>query len=149
MERDLLIQVYFQLGLKYKEILCCLAGNHRIIISMRTLKRVLNHFRLFRRKNKSDLLDVALFIVENLETHGSHHGYRWLHLKCIQEGLTVDRETVRVLLQILDPEGVESRRRRRLKRRAYFARGPNYIWHIDAYDKLKVGLLWRSNLIVN
>ena len=29
------------------------------------------------------------------------------------------------------------RRARRLNRRRYFAQGPNYIWHVDSYDKLK------------
>lgn len=33
--------------------------------------------------------------------------------------------------------GVELRGRRRLCRRSYFAKGPNYIWHLDSYDKLK------------
>ena len=93
MERDLLIQFYFHLGLKYRETLSSLAANHRIIISMRTIKRELS---------KSDLLDVA--IVEILTNQGNHRGYRWLHLKCIHAGLTLDRETVRLLLKIVDPE---------------------------------------------
>ena len=25
----------------------------------------------------------------------------------------------------------------RLVRRRYYARGPNYVWHVDGYDKLK------------
>ena len=41
------------------------------------------------------------------------------------------------LLRELDPEGVESRKRKRLRRRIYHARGPNFVWHIDGYDKLK------------
>ncbi len=44
---------------------------------------------------------------------------------------------MRLLLQILDPEGVASRRRKTIKRRTYFNRGPNYCWHFDGYDKLK------------
>ena len=74
MERDLLIQVYFQLGLNYREILCSLAANHRIIISMRTLKRELSKLGLFRRKHKSDLLDVAMFIVNTQTNQGNHQG---------------------------------------------------------------------------
>ena len=102
MERDLLIQFYFHLGLKYREILCSLAANHKIIISMWTINRELSQFGLSRRKYKSDLLDVA--IVDILTNKGNHPGYRWLHLKCIHAGLTVDRETVRLLLKIVDPE---------------------------------------------
>lgn len=33
--------------------------------------------------------------------------------------------------------GVEVRTARRFQRRNYFAAGPNFIWHIDGYDKLK------------
>lgn len=78
-----------------------------------------------------------MFIVKTQTDQGNHQGYRWLHSKCVQAGLTVDRETVRLLLKIVDPEGVESRLRKRLKRRAYFARGPDFLWHMDGYDKLK------------
>ena len=45
---------------------------------------------------------------------------------------------MRLIHKTLDPEGVERRFRRRLKRRKYYAKGPNYIWHIDGYDKLKL-----------
>ena len=41
------------------------------------------------------------------------------------------------LLRILDPEGIENRSKYRLKRRVYNVPGPNFIWHIDGYDKLK------------
>lgn len=52
-------------------------------------------------------------------------------------GVFIDRETVRQLLLYVDPVGVYSRRRRRLVRRRYVARGPNYLLHIDGWDKLK------------
>ena len=32
---------------------------------------------------------------------------------------------------------MNTRSRRRLRRRVYTAKGPNYLWHIDGYDKLK------------
>ena len=37
--------------------------------------------------------------------------------------LNVDRETVQIILKHLDPEGVDSRSRRRLSRRKYLAKG--------------------------
>jgi hypothetical protein len=58
-------------------------------------------------------------------------------MKCLQNGFSIPREDVRVMLLHLDPENVESRRSRRLLRRTYFAKGPNYIWHVDGYEKLK------------
>ena len=51
--------------------------------------------------------------------------------------LVVGKENVRELLNILDPEEVELRARRRLKWRQYITKGPNHLWHIDGYDKLK------------
>ena len=66
------------------------------------------------------------------------------------------RDTIMRLLREEDPEGCEQRRRRRLKRRVYrdkvslfwsliscscelfvnITQGPNYLWHVDGYDKL-------------
>ena len=37
----------------------------------------------------------------------------------------------------LDPEGVLSRRKKRLRRRCYSVPGPDFLWNIDGYDKLK------------
>ena len=60
-----------------------------------------------------------------------------MHAKCISNGLEVRKEDVRLILSLLDLAGVQSRRRGRLRQRTYYAKGPNYIWHIDGYDKLK------------
>ena len=47
------------------------------------------------------------------------------------------QETVRHLLHIIDPVGVATRSRNRLRRRRYINDGPDFMWHIDGYDKLK------------
>ncbi|KAF5273549.1 hypothetical protein FQR65_LT17130 [Abscondita terminalis] len=52
-------------------------------------------------------------------------------------GFVITQEIVRELLSYLDPHGVEVRKRKRLQRRKYSNKGPNYLWHIDSYDKLK------------
>ena len=67
---------------------------------------------------------------------------RWGYIQMIQRllhghGMFVDKETVRQLLKILDPEGVEARSKHRLQRRQYKTEGPNHVWHIDGYDKIK------------
>ena len=41
------------------------------------------------------------------------------------------------LLRDIDPAGVAARRSHRLRRREYNSKGPNYLVHIDGYDKLK------------
>ena len=62
----------------------------------------------------------------------------------MHQGLTTDhqlivtRNIVRQVIKILDPEGVEARSRHRLRRRNYSTKGPNYLWHIDGYDKIKL-----------
>jgi hypothetical protein len=49
----------------------------------------------------------------------------------------VSQEDIQCLLSIEDPEGVWLRKRNRLRRRLYTNKGPNYVWHVDGYDKLK------------
>jgi len=135
-DRDAIITVYFNLGLSNREILCCLASYNGIVISNRTLKRITKKVGLYRRKLHTDIIDVALFINNIIRGHGNTDGYRWMHLKCIQSGLVVSQTNVRLLMGIIDPEGVSLRRRHRLRRRRYQNPGPNYVWHVDGYDKL-------------
>lgn len=40
------------------------------------------------------------------------------------------------ILQEVDAEGVLARAKKSFKRRRYGSKGPNYVWHIDGYDKL-------------
>ena len=132
-----LITKYFNMGLTYAEIVYCLKENHDISISHRHLKRVLKMLHLDRNKTFSDSADVITFIDRQLQSSGQLHGYRWMQQKCKLSNLRVRREHVRIILKELDAEGTARRKARRLHRRVYFAPGPNYIWHLDCYDKLK------------
>ena len=58
---------------------------------------------------------------------------RHLRRKC---NLQVTRDTVMESFRIIDPEGVECRKRPRLKRRTYITPGFNFLWHVDGWDKL-------------
>lgn len=78
-----------------------------------------------------------MYIAEQLNKCGKQNGYRWMHRKCLLNGFKVARADVATLQSIIDPEGCELRRHKRLKRRNYYAKGPNFLWHIDSYDKLK------------
>lgn len=51
----------------------------------------------------TDILQVALFVLEQCEMHSQKHGYRWMHLKGLETEPVVNQETVRVLLHIIDP----------------------------------------------
>ena len=137
MRLETFIIFYFSLGLSYSDILWFLAVDHNLIISLRTLKRRLSQLRLFRRKHKSPLIDVASFIQEQISHSGFQHGYRWMYQKCLLTGFNISRSDVALLLSVLDPAGCELRKKKRLRRRRYYAKGPNYLWHLDSYDKLK------------
>ena len=61
-----------------------------------------------------------------------------MHHRLILSGYQCNRETVRLALKSLDPEGVDMRKTHRLTRRRYTNPGPNYLWHLDGNDKLKL-----------
>lgn len=73
-----------------------------------------------------------------LESSGYNLGCRamWKRLKKVHN-LTVKRQTVMMLMRIIDLEGVEARSRYKLKRRIYNAPGKNFMWHAEYHDKLK------------
>ena len=136
--REILLRKYFNLGFSYMEILAFLSKFHGIVLSLRQLKCLLRAIRLRRRTESNSIPEVAQAIERELEGSASSLGYRAMHQRLqIGHGLVASRETVRQILKIVDPEGIERRSRHRLKRRQYKAKGPNYLWHIDGYDKLK------------
>ena len=136
--RDELIQQYFKLGYNHAEILSCLLLLHDRELSLRQLKRILARRGLKRRQTFSDLRTVVVAIEQEQRGSGRDIGYRSVWQRLVTDhGLVVSKETVRHALRVLDPDGVERRLRHRLKRRQYKGRGPNFLWHIDGYDKLK------------
>ena len=136
--REEIIENYFNLGLTASEIALFLVSVHGIRISLRHLKRILRQLGCTRRRHPSDLNEVVQAVEEELRGSGSLLGYRAMHQRLInQYGLVTTREVVRHVLRIFDPEGVEYRSRHRLRRTLYRCKGPNYLWHIDGYDKLK------------
>ena len=131
-DRDQLIERYFSLGFTQCEICSFLVLARGIRI------RILQSRGLRRRGHHTDLGLVISAIEQELEGSGSCIGYRamWQLLRN-DRGMVVSRETVRHALRIIDPEGVSERLRNRLRRRQYRGKGPNFLWHIDGYDKLK------------
>ena len=126
------------MGIGYSEILLFLGLMHGCFLSIRQLKRVLKRRGMGRRRNRTDPGEVIETIERELSGSGSTIGYRLMTQRLVQEhGLSIDKEFVRQLLKILDPEGVETRSKHQLRRREYKAEGPNHLWHIDGYDKLK------------
>ena len=56
------------------------------------------------------------------------------HISCL--GLKVPRKQLRESIHRVDPEGVEKRSRKLIKRAVYISDGPHYCWHIDGNHKL-------------
>ena len=120
--RDCLIENYFHLRLNYNEIMGFLFLYHGIRICLRHLKRVLASRGLRRRSGFTPVREVVDAVAEELQKSGSSLGYRLMHQKQKNyHGLVVDRHTVRKIIKGLDPEGVDYRSKRKLKRRKYFA----------------------------
>ena len=137
-ERDEFIKNHFLLGFSYNEIIALLEIKQGIDISIRQLHRILRKYNLFRRKSKSSVDSFINFVDNEISnTSANRFGYRSMHQKIRLSGLITDRETVRLVLKNLDPDGVEERSRQKLRRRNYVSRGPNFTWHTDGYDKLK------------
>lgn len=135
-----LINLYFNQGYRNQEIIEFLTL-HGIDLSLSTLKRRLRQMNLVRKEScmAQPVSDENLkkAIQKEISGSGCFVGYRKMWSRLRKRGLTVNRERVMNLLRELDPEGVESRRRKRLRRRVYHTEGPNYVWHIDGHDKLK------------
>ena len=110
-ERDDLIEEYFKLGFAYAEILLLLHCRHGKNISIRHLKRILKAKGLKRRRNQENqVADVAAAIENELNGSGNCVSYRQMHQRMqVKYGFAVARETVRLILKVLDPSGVESR----------------------------------------
>jgi hypothetical protein len=132
-----LVELYFHSGLTYKQMVSVMLQNNGITISERHLKRLLQAMHLTRRRGYSDIESIVRFIHTEIQSSGALHGYRWMYAKCIENGFKVRKEHVRIILACLDPLGRDFRLCKRITRRAYFAEGPNFIWHADGYDKIK------------
>ena len=135
--REELIQHYFQAGYTAAEIIGFLFLRHRIIISIRQLRRILRQLRLQRRV-QSPIEDVVNTVQRIINGSAGSMGYRFVwRLLTTRYNLHVSQETVRIILQVLDPAGVEARTLRAFQRRQYSNKGPNYLIHVDGWDKLK------------
>ena len=75
MDRDVAPALYFYIGLRYIDVLGALAINHRIVISMSTLKRSLSQQNLFRRRHYT----IKVSHLENSSRKVMIHGYQQVY----------------------------------------------------------------------
>ena len=112
--RDAIIRTYFDRGYSYKEIQSVLAKKHKYTLSLVHLQRLITRMGLYRRMQHSPLQDLVDFIHNEVKHSGQQLGYRFMHMKCTRAGLHVSQKMVAEALRIIDPEGVELRKRRRV-----------------------------------
>ena len=125
------------LGFTAVEILAFLASIHGFRLSPRQLRRILHNNGCTRRENPTDLNALVRAVEEKLRGSGRLLGYRAMHQRLTNDyHFVVTGDVVRRVLRVLDPEGVEARSRHRLRRRSYHTKGPNYLWHIDAWKEI-------------
>ena len=135
-----IVKDYFRKGYTYLEMLEFLKVHHKRTISLSTLKRYLKKMNCFRRPlfgRRINFNEAKEIVQEELYGSRSILGYKrvWSHLST--SGILLRREDVRLALRELDPENVDKRQRRCLRRRKYCNLVPDYVWHIDGHDKLK------------
>ncbi len=136
--REELIVIYFSMGYTAMQIQYFLTMRHRFHTSLRHLRRLMWGLGLYSRGRPSSVFDIVDAIRTELNGSGRLLGYRsmWRRLTTTY-GLRVSQNITRLLLGVLDPEGVALRSHGRLHRRQYICGGPNHVWHIDGWDKLK------------
>ena len=82
--------------------------------------------------------DVINILKQEMNVSGECVGYSTMWKRLVKDhGLAVKRTEVMKIMKHLSPQATEERKAHRLKRRIYTLKGPNYVWHVDGYDKLK------------
>ena len=121
-EREIITH-YFHLRYENEVIREFLQNYHDITFSLRTLKRRLRDFGLLRNGNDIDRDQLRDIIEQQLNGFGRSLGYRaiWHSLR-LEHHIHVPRRIVATVIQEIDPDGVEQRRRRRLSRRGELKR---------------------------
>ena len=97
-----------------------------------------SHFaklELFWRKRKTNINDIVSEIQKQFE---SSLGYRTTHQQLWKNKVTIETETIAIIMKSLHSFGVGVflRSCHKLRRRTYRSQPPNFIWHIDVCDKL-------------
>ena len=106
---------YFAAGFSYEEIWSFLFRFRRTKIWR--LNRLLRQCNLQHRGNHSDISTIIKFIQDELKGSSLYFGYWYMLQKLHSSGLTVNKETIRLILKPLTTFGVDKRKRQTLTRR--------------------------------
>ena len=93
-----------------------LSNQHGIDISLRQFHRLLPQQNLYRKYHK-DIVNVVLEAIKAyIDGPSTNLDYRNIHKKLIHNGIKTDRETVRLWLKTIDPEGAKRRKAHKIKK---------------------------------
>ena len=121
-----------------REILILLFVYHGFKLCRKQLHRILKQNKRRRRLQYSPDEQVVAHMLGEMELSGQCVGYRSMwQMLVVNHNLRIPRDEVLRIMRLVDPVGKEMRKAHRLKRRQYYARGANFIRHVDGYDKLK------------
>ncbi len=110
-------------------------------ISQSTLYRRLQEFDLSRDVYFTEISDRELDrIIKRIKIDHPHDGERLMSGHLVSMGILVQRTRLRGSIHRVDPANTAIRRSIAIRRRVYFAEGPNAVWHIDGNHKL---IHWR------
>nr|XP_055025415.1 uncharacterized protein LOC129415450 isoform X1 [Misgurnus anguillicaudatus] len=143
--RNEMIKLLFANGCKQREI-CSILCASGFKISERHLRRLIKTLGLRRRSYDRPLDEICQAIMSELKHWSPWQGIRAMHKRVRGVGgiQPCYRNDVGVIMGELDASGLIRRcpGKKKIERRNYFSRGPNYTWHIDGNDKLKFFGIW-------
>ena len=106
-------------------------------VSLRTVRRRINQYGLFKDVFRTDITDAELDdIVSHVMGQFPNIGYRRLEGELRSRNIMITRARCREVLRRLDPVGVVDRLRSLCYRRKYSVYGPLALWHVDGNHKL-------------
>lgn len=89
----------------------------------------------------SDISDAALDrLIEQIKQQHPNDGERLMIGHLSSCGVSIPRVRLRASIHRVDPVNTALRRSITVRRRVYYAEGPNSVWHIDGHHKL---IRWR------
>ena len=100
------IRLNVSLGLKYNDVLECLAHIHGIVFRLRALRRHIKSFGFFSAKEPIRSSECCSIFANDVIT-GRTHGCKLHNLLCVQHCCCVSQESTRHVIRLTDPVGVE------------------------------------------
>jgi hypothetical protein len=123
-------------GITYSNLLHYLKTKYKVDMSLAYLKGILRERNIFMNEAIPEAL-LDEMVAEESKTSGLDVGYRGMTVRIRNKyQVNVSRQSVSDSQGRVNPNAKHDRKGRRLHRFTYLVPGPNYMWHVDGYDKL-------------